>query len=40
VDDLEDGESIDIDDVATSAPKDPNADVDAATETDDTDTEE
>jgi cold-inducible RNA-binding protein len=37
VDDLDDGESIDIDDVATSA-KD--ADADAEKETDDTDTEE
>ena len=46
VDDLEDDDSIDIDDVATSAPKDADADVevatdtDAATDTDDTDTEE
>ena len=37
VDDLDDGESVDIDNVATSA-KD--ADVDADTDTDDTDTEE
>ena len=36
VDDLEDGETIDIDDIATSA----KAEADADTETDDTDTEE
>jgi RNA recognition motif-containing protein len=38
VDDLDDGESIDIDDVATSA-KDADADAGADTDTDDTDTE-